>query len=109
MAHHLGHPGDLVVEQGKQRLRSHVTRTEPRTSSEDEDIGESGAPLRRGANLVEVIDDALARDDVSGKERESRDDHISAAVVGVNAPAAVADGDLGGPPAVLRGDVTHRE
>ena len=103
MAHHLGHPGHLVVEHRQQRLRGHVARAESGAPGEDEEVGVLGAAPDRRADRLDVVGHALARDHVRGEQRESRDDHVAAAVVRVDSAAAVTDGDLGGAPAVLVG------
>ena len=107
MAHHLGHPRNLIVEQWEQRLRRHVARTETSATGENENVRLAGALLDGGSDRVDVVGHTLAPDDIRGEERESRDDNIAAAIVGIDAAAAVADGDLRPTPALVLGQITH--
>ena len=70
-------------------------------------VGLAGAIAHRSTNLLDVVGDALAHDDVGGQQREPRDDHVAAAVVAVDATAAVAHRDLRATPAPRLGINAH--
>src|SRR5580704_6427520 len=107
LAHHLGHPRNLVVEQRYECLRRDVARPETGASREDDDVCGQGAFAHRHADLFGFVRHALADDHISWEQREARHDNVATAVIGIDAAAAVADGDLGSTPALLRGHFTH--
>src|SRR2546423_2914970 len=92
-AHRFGNARDDVVEQGFQRLRRDISRTEPGTPRRHDQIRvRCSQPLTDlMLNVFHVVGDHCATDDIGGKASERPADLFAALVPAPPPPAPGAD------------------